>query len=394
MRSATGSASWTSSGRTSSSQARDLPLPTLRILDLARALAAEPDVLLLDEITAALPADLAERVFAVARELESRDRAVIFISHRLAEVVRPLRPRDRAARRRHRRRRRSGPGQRGADRQLMLGADGEGGRRRRGMRRSAADAPGADAEHVLEVRGLLRRDRPRRGQLRAPRRRGPRRRGARGPGPGRALRVPRRRAAGRRGRDRGPRPGADVPRTRPTRSAPASCSFPPIACRRCSRSGRCARTSPRRSTAACAAGGRSSCGPSGDASTRRSSGCRSTRGPRARSRRLSGGNQQKVTIARWLAAGFETILCFDPTRGIDVGTKRQIYALLRELAEAGDRRPALHLRAAGDPARLRPRRRALRGRGRRRAGGREADEATLLRAAHGLPRSVIEAAVI
>jgi ribose transport system ATP-binding protein len=52
-------------------------------------------------------------------------------------------------------------------------------------------------------------------------------------------------------------------------------------------------------------------------------------------RRLSGGNQQKVTIARWLANGFQTLLCFDPTRGIDVGTKRQIYALLRRLAGDG-----------------------------------------------------------
>jgi ribose transport system ATP-binding protein len=52
-------------------------------------------------------------------------------------------------------------------------------------------------------------------------------------------------------------------------------------------------------------------------------------------RRLSGGNQQKVTIGRWLAAGFSTLLCFDPTRGIDVGTKRQIYELLRELAAEG-----------------------------------------------------------
>jgi ribose transport system ATP-binding protein len=51
--------------------------------------------------------------------------------------------------------------------------------------------------------------------------------------------------------------------------------------------------------------------------------------------RLSGGNQQKVTIARWLANGFQTLLCFDPTRGIDVGTKRQIYALLRGLAGDG-----------------------------------------------------------
>jgi len=52
-------------------------------------------------------------------------------------------------------------------------------------------------------------------------------------------------------------------------------------------------------------------------------------------RRLSGGNQQKVTIARWVATGLHTMLCFDPTRGIDIGTKQQIYVLLRDLAEAG-----------------------------------------------------------
>jgi ribose transport system ATP-binding protein len=52
-------------------------------------------------------------------------------------------------------------------------------------------------------------------------------------------------------------------------------------------------------------------------------------------RRLSGGNQQKVTIARWVAGGVRTMLCFDPTRGIDIGTKNQIYVLLRDLAEAG-----------------------------------------------------------
>src|SRR5262249_17065330 len=51
--------------------------------------------------------------------------------------------------------------------------------------------------------------------------------------------------------------------------------------------------------------------------------------------RLSGGNQQKVTIARWIAAGAEVVLCFDPTRGIDIRTKQQIYPLLRELAAQG-----------------------------------------------------------
>jgi ribose transport system ATP-binding protein len=52
-------------------------------------------------------------------------------------------------------------------------------------------------------------------------------------------------------------------------------------------------------------------------------------------RRLSGGNQQKVTIARWVVGGVRTMLCFDPTRGIDIRTKHQIYVLLRDLAEAG-----------------------------------------------------------
>jgi ribose transport system ATP-binding protein len=51
--------------------------------------------------------------------------------------------------------------------------------------------------------------------------------------------------------------------------------------------------------------------------------------------RLSGGNQQKVTIARWIAAEARTLLCFDPTRGIDVRTKQEIYKLLRELAAQG-----------------------------------------------------------
>ncbi|MBB3310499.1 ribose transport system ATP-binding protein [Rhizobium sp. BK196] len=50
---------------------------------------------------------------------------------------------------------------------------------------------------------------------------------------------------------------------------------------------------------------------------------------------LSGGNQQKVVIAKWLMNRPRIILLNDPTRGIDVGTKQEIYALLRKLADAG-----------------------------------------------------------
>lgn len=52
-------------------------------------------------------------------------------------------------------------------------------------------------------------------------------------------------------------------------------------------------------------------------------------------RQLSGGNQQKVTIGKWVASGFDTLLTFDPTRGIDARTKQQIYQLLRRLSDEG-----------------------------------------------------------
>jgi ribose transport system ATP-binding protein len=50
---------------------------------------------------------------------------------------------------------------------------------------------------------------------------------------------------------------------------------------------------------------------------------------------LSGGNQQKVVIAKWLMRHPRIILLNDPTRGIDVGTKQEIYQLLRKLADEG-----------------------------------------------------------
>jgi ribose transport system ATP-binding protein len=50
---------------------------------------------------------------------------------------------------------------------------------------------------------------------------------------------------------------------------------------------------------------------------------------------LSGGNQQKVVIAKWLMNRPRIILLNDPTRGIDVGTKQEIYQLLRKLADGG-----------------------------------------------------------
>src|ERR1700690_1101906 len=67
--------------------ARDVDFALLRLIDLARALASDPRILMLDEITAALPADLSERVFKVVRDFRNRGASVIFISHRMAEIA-------------------------------------------------------------------------------------------------------------------------------------------------------------------------------------------------------------------------------------------------------------------------------------------------------------------
>jgi D-xylose transport system ATP-binding protein len=50
---------------------------------------------------------------------------------------------------------------------------------------------------------------------------------------------------------------------------------------------------------------------------------------------LSGGNQQKVVISKWLMSGPKILIMDDPTRGIDVGAKYEIYKLMNDLAENG-----------------------------------------------------------
>ena len=58
-------------------------------------------------------------------------------------------------------------------------------------------------------------------------------------------------------------------------------------------------------------------------------------GPDQMTVNLSGGNQQKVILGKWMAAGSEVLIFDEPTKGIDVGSKSEIYVLMRRLAKAG-----------------------------------------------------------
>ena len=58
-------------------------------------------------------------------------------------------------------------------------------------------------------------------------------------------------------------------------------------------------------------------------------------GPDIACRKLSGGNQQKVVLARWMTAGSRILILDHPTRGLDVGAKEEVYELVRELSSQG-----------------------------------------------------------
>jgi ribose transport system ATP-binding protein len=316
-----------------SETARNIPLAILRVLDLARALAVDPDVLLLDEMTAALPADLAEKVLDVVRRQKQTGRAVIFISHRFLEISAVC---DRATVLR------DGvtvgvlPMAAGVEEQiveLMLGAPVEKTRAAIARAGAAASRSGADAPR-LSVRNLQVGTKLHDVSFDL--------------APGEVLGVA---ALEGQGQDElfAALSGSEKVSggTVEVDGRPAQFASPADAIRAGlvyvpgdRTEALLMQRSVRENIALPFSARPRSWGPIRNSYERArvdDAIARLQIDTRAQSevRRLSGGNQQKVTIARWIAAGARTVLCFDPTRGIDVRTKRQIYPLLRELAAQG-----------------------------------------------------------
>ena len=361
--------------------ARRVEFAILRLVDLARALASDPQILMLDEITAALPADLSERVFSVVRDFRRRGSSVIFISHRMAEVSALC---DRATVLRDgvtvgvTETREAGE----TIVSLMLGSDVAKEAAAPLTRRTLSRA-GSEAS-ALEVRGLTYRHaltdvsfRVARGEVLGVA-------ALEGQGQEELFEC----IAGARKADAGEviAEGRLLKLRHPADAIRAGLVFVPA--------NRLVSLLPQRSVqenvALAAFGPMPSWGPIPMAEERRRVGDAvrklqiDTRAA-AEVRRLSGGNMQKVVIARWMAAGFKTLLCFDPTRGIDIGTKRQIYALLREVADAGASvllftSELPEIRLACDRAIV-----LFAGRVSGEMAAVDADEASLMRAAHGLP---------
>ena len=96
---------------------------------------------------------------------------------------------------------------------------------------------------------------------------------------------------------------------------------------------------------------------------------------------LSGGNQQKAIIGRWLLTEPKVLLLDDPTRGIDVGAKAEIYRLMDELCRAGPGHHRHLQRAARAAHGVRPHPRAVRRPPDRRVRRAEATEQRIMEAA-------------
>ena len=309
--------------------AANIDLPLLRMIDLARALSHDPELLILDEITAALPIDLAEKVISVMNNQKAKGKSVIFISHRLAEIEEIC---DRATVLRDGINVDTFDASQGSEERIVKAMLGD--KNRENFNDSRSSKSNISNETFLEIKGISGGKHLK--DLSFTIKKGEVLGVAALEGQGQDLLFEI--LAGEINPESGDIliNGKKVIFSHPSDAIKLGISYVPGD----RKSALMPQRSIRENLALTRFRGITKWGfiNSKEEEVRVDDAVSSLQiDTRAKSqvKRLSGGNQQKVTIGRWVTTGFDLLLCFDPTRGIDVGTKQQIYELVRDFANQG-----------------------------------------------------------
>ncbi len=301
------------------------------MVSIARALSQDAKLIIMDEPSAVLDNEEVERLFGVIRDLTAHDVAVVYISHRLEEIRQIG---DRITVLKDGRTVATGlPARETPTREVITLMTGRTIEYVFPPRQAAPPAgePAARGRGAGPARQLRRR------QLRRPpgrdRRPGrPGRLGALGDPRDHLRRPEGDRRDGPAGRQAAARRATSAPRW------PAASASP----RRSARARRCCSTTPSTATSRVSSLGRFARGGFLSGRAERAAARAQTESLDVRPadvtrivRTLSGGNQQKVVLARWLLRDCKVLLLDEPTRGVDVGARSEIYALVRTLADRG-----------------------------------------------------------
>ena len=306
---------------------RELTVAQQQTVEIAKALSVNARIVVMDEPTAALTAQEVQHLFVVIAELKKQGLGIIYISHRLDEIFCRGRPSDDLARR-------TACGHRPGGSVVSPASDRDDGR------------PSLESEFPKQVtprgRERLRVEDLSRGNF--VRQVSFSRVCRRGPGVRRAGRSRPHRDHAARVRCRPARCRSDLRRWPARRDSPsAGCDPPPhLPADRRSKSSGTDSQALRATQLRPAESGSPGRGPFLDQRQERSELSRYIDELKIRvtsqeqlAVTLSGGNQQKVVLAKWLAKNADIIIFDEPTRGIDVGAKYELYLLMNRLAAAG-----------------------------------------------------------